>query len=68
MTSNLRTIPPNQWVPIAYRAREDGVWVEIPDAPLSIAVAHKLEHDDLIYMATRPEAAAFALVVRRRVA
>lgn len=63
---DLRTIPAGQWVPIAYRARDEATWVEVPGAPLSIPVAHKLEHDDLIYMATRPEAAAFALCVRRR--
>lgn len=65
MIPDLRTIPANQWTPIAYRARDAGTWVEVHPS-ISIAVAHKLEHEALIYMATRPEAAAFALVVRRR--
>lgn len=65
---DLRCLPADKWLPIAYRSRDEGTWVAVPGALLSIETAHRLEHDDLIFMATKPEAAAFALVVRRRAA
>lgn len=65
MPPDLRFLPAGQWVPIAYRSRDEGIWVEVPGALLSITTALRLEHDGLLYVATKPEPAAFALVVRR---
>ena len=63
---DLRFLPAGKWVPIAYRSRDEATWVEVPGALLSIDTAHRLRRGQHIYMATKPEAAAFALCVWRR--
>ena len=68
MTPDLRRLPANKWTPIAYRSHDDPNWVAVPDTPITIAEAHELRRDRLIFMFNRRETHATAIVVMRRAA